>query len=183
MAAGGKSGGRHGDGRRRRPLRAGRLLPGAAAAACRRHGFAQARLVTDWAAVVGNDLAAVCQPERLARDGVLSLRVAPAFALQLQHLEPQLLERIATFFGHRAVRRLRLRQGRIHRRQPAPPARPRPLAAAQARWLDGRLAAIGHDGLRQALMRLGCAVLGAAPPPQAPNPSTAGPGERPEQRA
>ncbi len=155
-----------GDRRRRHPLRAGQLLPRAVPAAWRRFGFAEASLVAEWAAVAGERVAAICQPERLSRDGVLSLRVAPAFALELQHLEPQLLERIATFFGHRAVRRLKLRQGDIRRRRAPPTVRLRPLAAAEARWLEDRIAAIDRDDLRQALRRLGRAVLGAAPQPR-----------------
>lgn len=149
--------------RRRKTMRAGLLLPEAAAKAYRKHGFAEARLLTDWALVVGDKLAEVCLPEKLARDGALTVRVSPAFALELQHLEPKILERIAGFFGHRAVSRLKLRQGAV-----APPdvglrREPRPLSAAEDLALGERLAGVEDDALRAALDRLGRAVIGSRP--------------------
>ena len=146
-----------------RPTRAGLLLPQAAAKAYRKHGFAESRLLTDWAAVVGDRMAQVCLPEKLARDGALTVRVSPAFALELQHLEPKILERIAGYFGHRAVTRLKLRQGIV---EPAPPdlrRQPRDLTADEALALDARLAGVEDAALRAALDRLGRAVIGSRP--------------------
>jgi len=151
--------------RRGHPTRAGLLLPQAAARAYRKHGFAEARLVTDWQAIVGERLAEVCLPEKLGRDGALSIRVAPAFALELQHLEPKILERIATFFGHRAVTRLKLRQGDVARPEGPRPREPRPLTDAETRALEDQLSGIDDPGLREALERLGRAVLGTRPNP------------------
>lgn len=143
--------------------RAGLLLPQAAAKAYRKHGFAEARLLTDWASVVGERLAEVCLPEKLARDGALSVRVSPAFALELQHLEPKILERIAGHFGHRAVTRLKLRQGVVE--APAPDLRrqPRALTGEEDADLDARLAGVEDEALRAALERLGRAVIGSRP--------------------
>ncbi len=148
-----------------RTTRAGLLLPQAAAKAYRKHGFAESRLLTDWASVVGERLAEVCLPEKLARDGALSVRVSPAFALELQHLEPQILERIAGYFGHRAVSRLKLRQGIVE--PPAPDMRrqPRALTPDEDHALDARLAGVEDDALRAALERLGRAVIGSKPLP------------------
>ena len=152
--------------RRGRPTQAGLLLPQAAAKAYRKHGFAEARLLTDWAAIVGARLAEVCLPEKLSRDGALTVRVLPAFAIELQHLEPQVLERIAGFFGHRAVKRLKLRQGEVADREKATAPRLRPLTDAEGRALEERLSAIDDDDLRAALDRLGRAVIGARPEPE-----------------
>jgi len=146
-----------------KPTRAGLLLPEAAAKAYRKHGFAESRLLTDWAAVVGERLAEVCLPEKLARDGALSVRVSPAFALELQHLEPKILERIAGFFGHRAVTRIKLRQGVVEPAKPDLRREPRPLTDDEAIALDARLAEVQDEGLRAALDRLGRAVIGSRP--------------------
>ena len=161
MAARRAAGRRDDERRRRRATRAGLLLPKAAARAYRKYGFAAARLIVDWEIIVGERLAAVCLPERLARDGALTVRVAPAFALELQHLEPRVLERIATFFGRRAVTRLRLRQGDV--RRPEPPRRraPGPLTDAEEARLGSMLETVDDEGLRDALERLGRAVLGS----------------------
>lgn len=83
-----------------------------------RRGLTGADLARQWPAIVGRDLAAQCRPRKLrfpkageAVDGSLTLRVAPGWALEVQHLEPLLLERINGYFGYRAVTRLVLQQG------------------------------------------------------------------------
>jgi hypothetical protein len=112
---------RRGGGLRRLPDLLGRVLDPAA----RRRGLAEAKLLTEWPTIVGPWLATRCQPVRLSHGaggagGVLALHVAGAAALELQHSEPQLIERINGFFGYPAVSRLRLVQA------------PRPQAAARA---------------------------------------------------
>lgn len=149
--------------RRGKPTRAGLLLPEAAARAYRKHGFAESRLLTDWAAVVGERLAEISLPEKLSRDGALTVRVSPAFALELQHMEPKILERIAGFFGHRAVTRIKLRQGEVEPVAPPATIRPRDLTEDEDAALGARLAGIEDEGLRAALDRLGRAVIGSKP--------------------
>lgn len=129
----------------------------------RARGFDAAGLLTDWPDIVGRPLADFTQPERLGRDGALSVRVADGgWALELRHLEPVVLERIAGYVGHRAVTRLALVQGPL----PHPPSaprrrRPRDLDAGEEAALRARLADAGDPGLRAALERLGRAVIGA----------------------
>ena len=153
---------RRGGGLRRLPELLGRLLDPAA----RRRGLAEARLLTDWPLVVGPELGARCQPIRLAgaRDGtggVLTIHVGGASALELQHGEMQVVERINDFFGYPAVARLRLIQ--------APPERPvkppapwpvRPLAADELAALAGTVEAVSDRALRCALARLGQTLKG-----------------------
>ena len=146
--------------RRGRATQAGQLLPQAAARAYRKHGFAESRLLTEWSAIAGEKLAEVCRPEKLARDGALTVRVSPAFALELQHMEPKILERIATYFGHRAVTRLKLRQGAVEGVAAPTLRRARPLTEEEDAALAERLAAVEDDALRAALDRLGRAVIG-----------------------
>ena len=147
------------------PKRVGLTLPAAAVQAYRKHGFAESRLLTDWQVVVGERLADVCLPEKLSRDGVLSIRVAPAFGLELQHREPKILERIATFFGHRAVSRLKLRQGEVQRPERRKPRETRALTPGENVKLEDQLSNVDDDDMRTALERLGRAVLGAKPAP------------------
>ena len=81
--------------------------------AFRDRGFHQASILTDWSEIVGSEMAAKSCPEKISKHGVLTLRVEGPFALKFQHMEPQLLDRIATHFGHKAVTRISLRQGPI----------------------------------------------------------------------
>jgi hypothetical protein len=134
-----------------------------------RRGLAEAELMLHWAEIAGEDLTRICRPLKLSfargtqgeskRDGTLQLRVLPAAAVELQHMEPQLIERINGFFGYRAVAKLALRQGPLPNMPRRPPA-PKPLGAAEEQRLQQNLGSIDDDELRQALERLGRAVLG-----------------------
>jgi hypothetical protein len=148
-------------------LQVARLLGGILDPAARRRGFAEASLLADWAMIVGPALARRCQPVRVdyapgrRSGGTLVLQAGGAAALELQHAGPQLLERINAYFGHKAVRQLRLLQ------MPLPPARtahPPPLRAlvpGEEAALAAGVAAVVDDPLRAALLALGRTVRGS----------------------
>jgi hypothetical protein len=152
---------------RRAGLRAlAATLPKVTKRALGKRGFADAGLLADWPAVVGREIAERCVPRKLARArpggreaGTLTLKVEPGAALELQHLEPLLIERINAYLGYRAVGRLRFLQGRIGTqpaRTPSPPPTPQPGAE---RALRGRLESVEDPDVRAALEGLGRAVL------------------------
>jgi hypothetical protein len=128
-----------------------------------RHGGGiLARLKSDWSAIVGPELAASTWPEALARAGTLKLHVAPAKGLEVQHRVPALIERINLFFGRDAVTRLTLVQGPLPLPPPAPRPTTRPLAASEATALDRQLGDVADPELRDALARLGRAVIASS---------------------
>ena len=147
-----------------RPVAAA-MAPWLAKPAAKR-GLRDARLMAEWGCIVGAELAGRTRPEKLdrrGRDGILRLTVAPGWALEVQHLEPLILQRINQFFGAQVVTRLALKQGRVSqpvapkraeaapRRAPSPESE-RALAEACAKVEDKELAAV--------LERLGRRVLG-----------------------
>jgi hypothetical protein len=161
------------------PLRKGRMqalaasLPKIAGKALGKRGLAEGGLVTDWTAIVGEQLADATLPVKLAfpgrerREGTLHLRVAGAIALELQHLEPQLIERINAYLGYGAVARLKLERGplpRPVRRRLSEPKAP-PLAPAETAAIDRSVADIADEGLRQSLARLGATLAADAKKP------------------
>lgn len=135
-----------------------------------KRGFAEAGLITGWEGIVGRELAASCWPDRLSfppgrRDGgTLRIRVTGGFALELQHMEPQLLERINGHFGYRAIERIAM----IHAppgKRPSPARReagnktatpPDPKARTA---IESALAAVDDPDIRAVLARLGRAVI------------------------
>ncbi len=128
-----------------------------------KRGFAEAAIIAEWATVVGPVLAAHTCPLKLVfqrgqrGDGVLHLRVANgAFATELQHLEPQLLERVNGHFGYRAVARLALSQGPLPRRPKPKPPQPPPADPAV---VERAVASVDDPEVKQALARLGSFVL------------------------
>ena len=134
-----------------------------------RRGLTGADIARQWPAIVGRDLAAQCRPRQLrfpktgeAMDGRLTLRVAPGWALEVQHLEPLLLERINGYFGYRAVTRLVLQQGPL----PQPDKEQRRAASRRAgalretpaapdEALTAKLSTVEDPELRAALEGLG----------------------------
>jgi hypothetical protein len=133
-------------------------LPGVAEQALGRRGFADGALVADWSKIVGSDLAraSLSFPNQRERtDGTLLLRVEPAFALILQHLQTQLLERVNGFFGYRAVKHLRILQGPLRRPDLAEvEVEAKELDPELRAAIDNRLADVEDEEFRGALFRL-----------------------------
>ncbi len=140
-------------------------------AAFRRRGFAEARVLTRWPAIVGDELAACSCPERLSfppgrgTGGTLHLRVAGGFATELQHLAPLVVERINTFFGFPAVARLTMTQGPLPAPARAGRRRGRPLHEAEEAALGDSVAGTADPELRAALCELGRKVAASHPEP------------------
>jgi hypothetical protein len=148
---------RRGGGLRRLPDLLTRVLDPAA----RRRGLAEAKLLTEWPTIVGAALATRCHPMRLNQrsdgpGGMLVLHVAGAAGLELQHTEPQIVERINGFFGYAAVGRLRLIQAPLPRTSPrAAPPPSRSVSDDEAIEIAEAVRDIRDPGLRAALGGLG----------------------------
>ena len=95
------------------------LMPQIGRAAFRRFGFVQSSVVTRWPEIVGERHARVCMPESIrfpqgeTSDGIMQLVVLPAHAPLIQHVIPEIIERVNRFFGYKAVARVKLRQGAV----------------------------------------------------------------------
>lgn len=95
------------------------LVPQIGRAAFRRFGFVQSSVVTRWPEIVGEAHAKVCVPESIRfppgekADGILQLVVLPAHAPLIQHVIPEIIERVNRFFGYKAVARVKMRQGEV----------------------------------------------------------------------
>lgn len=155
--------------RTRDPAQRRGLAPVAAAAArvaapiLKKRGLAEARIVTDWRAIVGATVAERSAPERLARGrgaeagGTLRLRVAGAWALEFQHMAPELVARINGYFGYPAVARIQLIQAPLPAAKgPAAPAAP--LSPAAEARLAAMAAKIDDPELRERVLALGRAL-------------------------
>jgi hypothetical protein len=106
------------------------LMPDVGRTAFRRFGFIQSSVVTRWPEIVGPRHAKVCAPESIRfppgekSEGILQLVVAPAHAPIIQHVIPEIMERVNRFFGYQAVAKVKIRQGEVK-----PPAASQPAAA------------------------------------------------------
>ena len=95
------------------------LMPEVGRTAFRRFGFVQSSVVTRWPEIVGPRHARVCTPESIRfppgekSGGILQLVVVPAHAPLIQHVIPEIIDRVNRFFGYNAVARAKIRQGEV----------------------------------------------------------------------
>lgn len=140
------------------------LVPDVGRVAFRKFGFVQSAVLSRWSEIVGERYAGVSSPESIRfprgerSNGVLSLVVQGAHAPMMQHIAPEIVDRVNRFFGYPAVARVAIRQGEVTR--PAKPAAPVPAAPISAELGDS-LRAIVDPELRAVLEGLGAGL--AAP--------------------
>jgi hypothetical protein len=136
-------------------------------------GFAVARLLTHWAEIAGEDIAALARPVRIgfAKGGfgaTLTLLCSGPNAPVVQMRLPAIRDRVNACYGYNAVSRVVITQSSgaglaedaapfVGRSAEAPATSPAIRAEA-----DGLSAAIADDGLRAALAALGQNVLSRA---------------------
>ena len=141
-------------------------------------GFASTDILAAWPDIVGPRLARYCQPSKLEwprrrrkdargdegarpESGTLVVRVEGVFALELQHLAPVVIERINAHYGWACVGRIVMKQGRVEAGRKRPEARR--VDPARRGEVALAVSTIGDEALRDALDRLGTAVVAAAP--------------------
>jgi hypothetical protein len=141
----------------------GEFLPSVAKPAFERYGFALVEILQHWAAYAGKDMAAYTAPEKLkwpraAMNGEVSegatliLRVDGPRIVEVQHHIPQLIERLNTAFGYRAITAIRLLQA------PLTGARPRNRAAPVLKTDESAFGSVADGKLRAALARMSAGV-------------------------
>ncbi|MBL4872820.1 MAG: DUF721 domain-containing protein [Rhodobacteraceae bacterium] len=135
-----------------------------------RRGFAETRLLTHWAEIVGQTVAAIAQPVKVsyAREGfgaTLTVLTDGARAPELQMMLPELKEKVNACYGYSAISRIRItqtgepgfaEQAATFSHKTAPP---KILSTAQEAELTTSLAPVTDDRLRTALEKLGKNIL------------------------
>lgn len=149
----------------------------------RARGFAITSLLSEWPAVIGEELASFTAPDKLMwprrsedrealspqsawrNDGaILVLKVDGPRAIELQHRSEQILERVNMYFGYRAIAQLRFLQAPLHKartRAPAPPPQVHESPPASG---------FADSGLAKALGRLGAGIRGRTQRPSRKSP-------------
>ncbi len=130
-----------------------------------RQGFAATEIVTRWQDIVGEELARRSEPVKLTwprRDdpdsvGILQIRVEGAYALEIQHLQQIIIERVNRYFGWRCIGRIAIRQGPVtpRRKRPARPVEPGADQIAQAR---SGIGTFEDEQLAHSVARLGALI-------------------------
>lgn len=136
------------------------LMPEIGRTAFRRFGFVQSSVVTRWPEIVGPRHARICAPEAIRfppgekNEGILQLVVVPAHAPIIQHVIPEIIDRVNRFFGYKAVAKVKLRQGEVKPPQGNTPAAAPPSLKPIPMELGDSLRDIGDPELRAVLESL-----------------------------
>ena len=147
---------------------AARLVAQQLRAPFEKRGFAQLRLVTHWAEIVGPDLAEMCQPVQISKGqgmgGRLVLLTTGPHAPVLEMRKEDIRARVNAAYGYAAIAQIRLTQtasgalAEFGAPKPHPKSPPPPSPATQARAHQAA-GGITDETLKAALERLACKVL------------------------
>lgn len=131
--------------------------------ALKSRGLAGTRILTDWPQIMGPALSAYTAPEKLSfpqgqkTGGTLTIAVANGFALELQHMQPVILERINTHFGYPAVARIAITQSLM---KPSPSAAVPATSQSQESVAIPAIDAIDDIDVKKALQSLANSLSG-----------------------
>lgn len=129
-------------------------------------------LVQSWEEIVGERLAAMTRPEKIAwprrrhdddpfEPATLVIACSGAAALRLQHETTEVIGRVNAFLGYGAIGRIKIVQKPVGAPRREKPAQ-RPLTQEEAGRIARATGAIEDSDLRDALRRLGASVLQSA---------------------
>ena len=133
--------------------------------AIRKRGFVESALIHKWASIVGKEIAAWSVPNRLVflrgstLDATLHLDVLSARALEIQHNELVILERINVVFGYRAINKIAIRQVNSLSRTVKQLPTPAVLTESEKSWVSDQIKNHSNADLKNALEALGQAIL------------------------
>lgn len=155
------------------------LIGASLSPACRKRGFTTAELISAWPDIVGDRYAHRVSPDRIIwqrglrgreeaggssgqtpeEPAILEVHADGATALMLSHETQVVVERINSFFGWAAIGRIRIVQRPVAARRRSPLPSLRKLTPQEEVELSGKVRAVANPALKQALERLGRAVI------------------------
>ena len=134
-------------------------------------GFASSDIIISWPDIIGERLAQFSRPVKIEwpkrrsftsegqgqEAATLVLTVESAFALDIQHMLPVLIERINVHYGWNCIGKIVIKQGPVPK---IAPKKPRPIVSPQmVEEAKSRIGPMQDEGLREALARLGAGIL------------------------
>ena len=134
-------------------------------------GIMAFEILTNWATIVGPELAAYSFPEKVEfknnqrTNGTLLLSVpAGAFALELKHREKYILDKVNTFFGYAAVSGLKILQNndmQLFEVKEKKVKKLKPLLVTQEEenYIKEAAEDVKDDKLKEILIKLGYSVF------------------------
>lgn len=136
-------------------------------------GMLEMEILSDWTAIVGEELAQYSLPQKISfrkderSNGTLELLVlSGAFALEIQHRESQILNKINAYFGYDAVAKLKIIQNScpenfLFTKKPIDNVKKNLVSPEEHNYITEIIKDVDNNELRRHLEILGEAVLGS----------------------
>ena len=136
-------------------------------------GMLEMEILSDWTAIVGEALAQYSLPQKISfrkderSNGTLELLVlSGAFALEIQHRESQILNKINAYFGYDAVAKLKIIQNScpenfLFTKKPIDNVKKNLVSPEEHNYITEIIKDVDNNELRRHLEILGEAVLGS----------------------
>ncbi len=136
-------------------------------------GMLEMEILADWTAIVGEELAQYSLPQKISfrkderSNGTLELLVlSGAFAMEIQHRESQILNKINTYFGYDAVAKLKIIQNScpenfLFTKKPIDNVKKNLVSPEEHNYITEIIKDVDNNELRRHLEILGEAVLGS----------------------
>ena len=149
-----------------------KLFRNLAKAAFQRHGFASEQLVARWRVIVGDEVAAICRPEKIKwprgndasghqSGGTLLLKAVAGRALELHYESPRIIEKVNQFLGYGAIAALKVSPDNSPPPPTKIPRKPMKSEAAKA-WAEN------FDGIEDPDLKAALAKLASFSAPNGP---------------
>ncbi len=134
-------------------------------------GLMEIEILSGWTSIVGEDLAQYSLPQKISfrknerSDGTLELLVlSGAFAMEIKQREPQILDKINTYFGYKAVSKLKIVQNSCPEnflidKKPIDNMKKNLVSKEEQNYITEIVKDIDSSDLRQKLENLGKAVF------------------------
>lgn len=142
------------------PVKFKAIYQDATKASFRKFGFINAKLCSEWKTIIGKNLAEICLLDQITFEyekssgGTLHLILTnPAYMLEIQALKNTIIERIATYFGYRAVSKITIKI-RLDAVKSDINLHPKPTSANHLSKLPAIINMIKDDNLKNVLSSL-----------------------------
>lgn len=148
-----------------------KIMPSLTRKVTSKQGMAFGALINDWAHIMGPYYSELMIPVKLAfppkkkNGGTLHIKTTSAASMEIQHLEKQLIERVNSFFGYRAIEKFRIihDSSALRHRKESVKASPRPLTKNEKDRIEAQtmnsVSTVEDEELKEILSRLGRAIM------------------------
>ncbi len=128
--------------------------------------FIEADILLNWYDVVGQELGRVIRPLKIKYDKKESLRVlyievpAGGYALEIQHREKYIIEKINAYFGYSAIQKLNISQNlNMRPKMPQKIEKEAILTEKEEKYVEEITDGIKDEKLKKILIKLGKSVV------------------------